>query len=335
MKISIKVDNLLKTPENNDLRREVEEEVLKLSYFIPQKEFGLKEEDAGEFALEMSSVFDEIFKNYRPESSSFITYLYIILEHGVRKFYKKKKEKQLMESAAVTQYAPPFLTDINAALKTEKSAQRKLSYVLMKRLFYTFTKNADYHRRFFILALSYLPLMEYTSISCICRTFRFNYKETMMLCNTLREKCMKKISRKQSLETRRNTWWTKATAGEFMTASDNNTGIEMYKDWFMSRVKDLEKFSPKVPYRMIAEVLGMTEKTTSTISRDMRTYLLWLFDGCKQLPDSVLSRKTIPRRLYWDMRNEKWKEPFSNWDMLPELLPSSAFICSVFTEQAK
>ena len=62
MKIGTKVDKMLKSPENTDLRREVEDEVLRLSYFIPQKEFGLKEEDAGEFVLEMTSVIDEIFE---------------------------------------------------------------------------------------------------------------------------------------------------------------------------------------------------------------------------------------------------------------------------------
>ena len=335
MRISIKVNNMLKYPENTELRREVEDEVLKLSYFIPQKEFGLKEEDAGEFALEMSSVFNEIFESYRPESSSFITYLYIILERGVRRFYKKKKEKQLMESAAVTEYAPPCLTDFETALNAEKPAERKLSHALMKRLFYTFMKNSDYHRRFFVLTLSYLPLMEYASISCICRTFRFNYRETMILCNDLREKCMKKVSRKQSLETLRNTWWTKATAGQYMTASDNESEIEMYKKRFLSRVKDLEKYTPKVPYRMIAQALGLTEKNTSSISRDMRTYLVWLLNGCRPLPESVFRSKTFSRRLYNDMRNGKWKEPMTDWAVLPELLPSSTFICTVFTEQDK
>lgn len=335
MRISIKVNNMLKSPENTELRREVENEVLKLSYFIPQKEFGLKEEDAGEFVLEMSSVFDELFEKYRPESSSFITYLYIILERGVRRFYKRKKEKQLIENAAVTQYAPPCLTDFDAVMEAEKSVERKLSYALMKRLFYTFMKNSDYHRKFFILAMSYLPLMEYTSISCICRTFRFNYKETLMLCSALRDRCMKMVCKKESLETRRNTWWTKATVSRFMEASDNEAEIEMYKGRFMSRVRDLEKFTPKIPYRIIAETLGLTEKNTSSISRDMRTYLEWLFNGCGQLPESVFNSKTFSRRLYRDMRNGKWKEPVTDWNALPELMPSSAFICTVFTQQDK
>ncbi len=335
MKIGTKVDKMLKSPENTDLRREVEDEVLRLSYFIPQKEFGLKEEDAGEFVLEMTSVIDEIFEKYRPESSSFITYLYIILEHGVRRFYRKKKERELMESAAVTEYTPQCLMDLTAALEQEKRVERKLSYVMMKKLFYSFMKHPDYHKKFFILAMSYLPLMEYTSVSCICRSFRFNHRETMILCSELREKCMKKVSRKQSLETRRNTWWTKANAGRYMTASDNEQDIEKYRGRFMNRVKDLERFSPKVPYRIIAQTLGMTEKNTSAISREMRNFLLWMFEGCGQLPDSVFRSKTMSRRLYMDLRNGKWKEPVSDWGLLPELFPSSAFICTVFTEQAK
>ncbi len=333
MNISLLISQMLESPDDKELRKEVENEILKLSYFIPQRRFGLREEDAGDFVLEISSMVDEIFSKYRPESSSFMTYLYLVLEHGVHRFYKRKKESVLLEYAAVLDYAPFDSTDLETIMEERKMTEKKVKNAIMKKLYYTFTRIPDYRRKFYILALSFLPLMEYTSIAGVCRTFRYDLKQTVRLCTEIRSKCMGKISYRDNLETMRNVWWTKVLAGRNLMAAEKS--MDLYKQKFDNRIQDLEKYSPKVPYKYIAEQLGMKERTVSNISRELRAYLVWLMDGCKILPDSAFENKELSRRLYLDMRKAKWRDATCRWEELPVIVPSDTFRCSLFTEHNK
>ena len=334
MNISVLIAQMLQSPEDTELRKDVVNEVLKLSYFIPQRKFGLREEDAGEFVLEVQSMLDEILSKYKPEASSFMTYLYLVLEHSVKRFYRRKKETILMEFAAITDYAPLDFTDLDTIIEErKKSSGKKVGNSMMKKLYYTFSQYPEFRRRFLVLALSFLPLMEYTCIADVCRTFRYDLKDTMKLCTALRNSCRNKVTYRDNLETMRNIWWTKILASRTMTAAEKT--VDIYREKFDNRIQDLEKFSPKIPYRVVAGLLGRTERTISNLSGDMRFYLIWLLDGCKSLKEPVLENRNIPVRLYWEMRQGKWKEMPCRWEDLPLFRPSEAFDCSLFTEQFK
>lgn len=323
-----------------ELRNQIEMETLRLCYYYPQRNCGLKEEDAGEFALSVIDKLDYILEKYNPEISSFTWYMKTVFKNCVRQFYSNRKNAANKESAVIRDhesYERKLVVSEEQKLLFEPQEKMKQTDSYRKKLLYLFKRSAILHKRFFISALSFMPFMSESTVKDLCRLFRFDTRETIRLCNILSNECSDILTEIERMEERNNFYWSRIIELENEIAADSSFGfyngddktllsrLESNRRAHLNKIKELQEKKNRVPYARIAEILGIDKHYVDKAVFFNRSLLNMVIYGTDEGKFGNLMKA---------INSGKWKTGFKYED-LPILVPSEAFDIKMFTHRAK
>lgn len=326
-------------PQAKKLRKEIERDILKLCYYLPQKLSFLKEEDAGEFTLLMHSQIDYIISNYKPEKSSFSCYMTSFLSNRVKQFYHNKS-KLVHKERAVMRHHTYYEEKLNYEEKQNRIYDPPV-YIHMpeswcRKLSYAFYQSRAIHRRFFVSALTVMPFMGRSSIREICRIFRFDFTQTAFLCEYFRKLCLDQIEKKEHLEYRRNFYWNKVIELEAESAasrdltptedSDMQLLRKINQIHHQNRLHDIDRHTTRVPYKNISEELNVSIRYIETAVFHTRNLMLWISGESIELSKS--------NKIAGAIAEGRWQSDI-HYDQVPMLVPSEVFESRLFTRREK
>jgi len=335
------------SPEAIELKSQISREVLHLSYYIPQKFFKLQEEDASEFSLEIYREVDYLISNYKPGIASFHRFLNSYLEFRVRKFYNNKRKANHKEIAILgghEYYEEKLQNEETQNRMFEPYTPRHLPKGIKKKMLFTFMRNPGTHKKFFLLSLTTMPFMSISSVTELCRLFRFDLNQTLKLCERLNILCNQQISETQRLEERRNYYWGRMLQLNEQIAAENTPETyngnedldflaELNRQKHRNRIRDLDERIIHVPHPLLASELGITSKTMNTMLYHARNYVSWLLGRNSQaVPDGETG---INRRTAQEIEEGLWKDRNVRAEAVPRFIPSEHFKLKMFTETDK
>ena len=321
------------------LKNDIEREIIKLCYFLPQKFSSLREEDASEFALLIHSQTDYIIKNFKPEKASFSNYMKSYLENRVKQFYYRKaklvkKEKAVLRHHMYYQEMLEFeekqnrIYDPPVFARIPDSWRRKLSYA--------FLHSSTIHRRFFITALTFMPFMGRNTVREICRIFRFDFSQTAFLCEYFRKRCLDQVEEEERLESRCNFYWNKVLELDCESAASRD--YSLYEDSEMqlliqinrlhhrNRLHDIDRHTTRVPYKELSDELNVSIRYIETAVFQTRSLIQWVSGESNHFYGS--------HRIEWQLSQGRWRENL-RYEQVPVLVPSKVFETRLFTRRSK
>jgi hypothetical protein len=321
------------------LRNDIEREIIKLCYFLPQKFSFLKEEDASEFTLHIYSQIDYIISNYKPEKGSFSNYMKSYLENRAKQFYYRKS-KQIRKEKAVLRhhmyYEEMLENDEKQSRIYDPPDYARLPDTWRRKLSYAFMHSSTIHRRFFITALTFMPFMGRNTVREICRIFRFDFRETALLCEYFRKKCQDQILEEERLESRCNFYWNKVLELEYESAASRD--YSLYEDseiqflrqlnrlHHRNRLNDIDRHTTRVPYKELSEELHVSIRYIETAVFQTRSLIQWVTGESEHFYGS--------NRIEWQLSEGRWKANL-RYDQVPILVPSKVFETRLFTRRSK
>jgi len=321
------------------LRKEIEMDIIKICYYLPQKLSCLKEEDACEFTLLMYSQMDYIISNYKPDKSSFSCYMTSFLDNRVKQFYYKKSKLNRIEKAVMKQHT--YYEEMLEYEERQKYIYEPQVYTHMpeswrRKLSYAFYQSRAIHRRFFVTALTFMPFMGRNTIREICRIFRFDFSQTASLCEHFRKLCMDQVKKEEHLEYRRNFYWNKvieleseSAASRDLTPSEDSDMMllrSINRVHHMNRIHDMDRYTPRVPYKDISDELNVTIRYIETAVFHTRNLISWVSGENENLSKS--------NRIAGAITEGRWQSDI-HYDQVPLLVPSEVFESRLFTRRAK
>ena len=319
------------------LRSDIEREIIKICYYLPQKFNFLREEDASEFALLIYSQIDYLIANYKPEKGSFSNYMKSYLENRAKQFYYRKTKLSRKERAILRHHM--YYEEL---LKNEEMQSRiyeppviaRIPETWRRKLSYAFLHSITIHRRFFITSLTFMPFMGRNTIREICRIFRFDFSQTVFLCDYFRKKCMDQVEEEERLESRCNFYWNKVLELDFESAASRD--YSMYEDTEIkllrqinrvhhrNRLSDIERHITRVPYKYLSDELNVSIRYIETAVFQTRSLIHWVTGQSSQFYGN--------RRIKWQLSEGRWKENL-HYDQVPVLYPSKVFDTRLFTRR--
>ena len=342
MDINTKIRLYLETKEAGGrevalLRNDIEREIIKICYFLPQKFNFLREEDASEFALLIHSQIDYLISNFKPERASFSNYMKSYLENRAKQFYYRKTKLVRKEKAILRHHMY-----YQQLLENEERQSRiydppvfaRLPDTWRRKIAYAFLHNTTIHRRFFITALTFMPFMGRNTVREICRIFRFDFGETAHLCEYFRKRCLNQVEEEERLESRCNFYWNKVLELDCESAASRD--YSLYEDsdiqllrqinrlHHRNRLNDIDRHTTRVPYKDLSEELNVSIRYIETAVFQTRSLIQWVTGESSHFYGS--------HRIEWKLSEGRWRENL-RYDQVPMLVPSKVFDIRLFTRR--
>ncbi|MCR5761663.1 MAG: hypothetical protein K6F82_06730 [Sphaerochaetaceae bacterium] len=297
-----------KSSECTRLREHLVHEILIISYFYPQTDLGLKEEDASDFILYLRPYLEGILLDY--QGGEFIFYIRKILQNRLASFYRaRNRQTEPMEVAEMDSGINMlFEAENKYGGDVEEQALSCCESQPVSILRSVFAENHLARKRFFIFLSSLCPFISEPDLAIICKDMSINFRETKKIRTYLIKKTEadKIIADMKKTEERRNCNYAMALINEIRASSKREEGLtdealkyqakaEHRKDLIKKSLVENRKLSFGIGPSVLAPLFNMSK---GTIANDMcltKRLLAWSLSP-ESYSDSMMLEMRISRK---------------------------------------
>lgn len=253
--------------ECKQMRDHLIHEILIISYFLPQTDFDMKEEDASEFILYLKPYVESIILSF--QGGDLTSYISKTLKHRLTSFYRSKTREARAQSVAEIESGIEMLYDSEQRYRTELDEQvlsdnKSTSVKLLRAVF---ADNSIVRRRFFIFLASLCPFVSEPDLALICKDLSINYRETIGLRKYLIaiSEADKTIAALKASEERRNNNFSLALINEIKAEIKQKEGLLEEAQEYQAKAEHRKLLVEKSLLKNRKLSLGLGPKLLSTV----------------------------------------------------------------------
>ncbi len=287
--------------ECRDLEKHLTNEVLIISYFLPQTEFGMKEEDASDFILYLKPYVEDILLSF--QGGDFSIYIRKTLKNRLSSFYRMKTRENRNLSIAEIEGGIDMLYESEHRYGTEIESRvlsdNNSAPVMLLRAVFARSKIA--RKRFFIFLSSLCPFISEPDLALICKDLSINFREASGIRKYLiaisdADKTMADI---KETEERRNSNFAFAIINEIKAELKQKEGLKEEAQEYMEKAERRKELVRKslLGNRKMSLGLGpkllssVFDETQGTVANDIcltKRLLSWCLSPSSYSPEIML-----------------------------------------------
>lgn len=284
-------------------------EILIISYFLPQTDFGMKEEDASEFILYLKPHVEKIILSF--QGGDLTSYISKTLKCRLTSFYRSKTREARAQSVAEIETGIEMLYDSVQRYGTELEEQilSENTSEPIKLLRAVFAENRTARRRFFIFLASLCPFVSEPDLAVICKDLSISYRETIGLRKYLIaiSEADKTIAAIKASEERRNNNFSLALINEIKAEIKHNEGLLEEAQAYQAKAEHRKLLVKKSLMNNRKLSLGLGPKLLSTVFNESSGTIANGLCLTKRLLSWCLSPSSYSSSIMLDLRiNRKY-----------------------------